>query len=284
MNGPQLDGKICLVTGATDGMGKATAKALAELGGEVLLVGRNPKKGTEVMREIRQACGHDRVELLHCDLSSQSDIRALAERVNTQFPRLDVLVNNVGGVIEPRRETVDGIEYTWALNQLSYFLLTNLLLEKLKRSAPARIVNVSSYGHQGRIHFSDIEMKRDYSVFGAYMQSKLANIMFTYELDRRLGSSGVTANVLHPGWVGSAFGSSTGLAKRIAFAIARLTFMKRPAQGAETAIYLASSPEIEGVSGSYFADKRAIRSSDESYDEENAKRLWDVCSEMTGLS
>ena len=276
-----LDGKICLVTGATDGMGKATARALAVMGAHVLGVGRNPEKGARVVAEIKRACGHDRVDFLLCDLSSQAEILALAETVSANYPRLDVLVNNAGGVIEPRRETVDGIEYTWAVNQLSVFMLTSLLLEKLKASAPARIVNVSSIGHRGVIHFEDVEMKRDYKVFSAYMQSKLANIMFTYELDRRLGSCGVTVNVLHPGWVGSAFGSETSLGKRILFTIAGWTFMKSPEQGAETAIYLASSPEVEGVSGKYFADKVPVRSSAESYDESSARRLWDLCSSMT---
>ena len=278
-----MDGKICMVTGATDGMGKATATALAVMGAHLVVVGRNPDKGAKVVGEIRQACGHEKVDFLQSDLSSQAEIRTLAAKFNTEYPRLDVLVNNVGGVFEPRKETVDGIEYTWALNQLSYFMLTNLLLDKLRASNAARIINVSSMGHRGSINFDDIEMIRDYAIFDAYMQSKLANIMFTYELDRRLSDCDATVNVLHPGWVGSSFGSTTGLLKRILFFIARLTFMKSPAQGAETAIYLASSPEVEGVSGKYFADKRAIQSSAESYEEESAKRLWDVCSSMTSV-
>lgn len=193
-------------------------------------------------------------------------------------------MNNAGGVIEPRMETVDGIEYTWALNQLSGFLLTDLLLDRLKAAGGARIVNVSSTGHGGGINFDDIEMKHDYKIFRAYMQSKLAIIMSTYELNRRLVDSDVTINVLHPGWVGSAFGSGANLGKRILFSLARWTFMKSPDQGAKTAIYLASSPEVEGVTGLYFANEKPFNSSAESYDESDAKRLWDLCAAMTDAS
>lgn len=278
--------KVCLVTGATDGMGYEIAKALAVEGAHVIAVARNPEKGKRVVEEIRRVAGHEKVDLLICDLSSQSDIRHLADQINTTYPALHVLVNNAGGYFSPRQETVDGIEYTWALNHLAYFLLTNLLLDKLKSSTPARIINVSSIGHKIKTHFDDIEYKtKRYSTGRAYQKSKMANVMFTFSLAKKLEGSGISVNVLHPGWVNSAFGRSAGgLFNKLLFFVLRNTVMVDAAQGAKTAIYLASSPEVEGITGEYWAYCKIARPMQWSKNTDVQDSLWQLCEEMTNMS
>lgn len=273
--------RICLVTGATAGIGAATAEAVAALGATVVGVGRNPAMCAETAARISRATGNPRVEFLVADLSVQAQIRQLAETLKRKYDRLDVLVNNAGGFFMQRRESADGIELTWALNHLNYFLLTTLLTDLLAASAPARVVNVSSDAHRGaRFRFDDVEFRRGYSGFGAYSHSKLANVSFTYELARRLNGTGVTANALHPGFVASRFGRGNGRIFDWLYGLIG-RFGKSPEEGARTSVYLATSAEVAGVTGRYFVDCRAVRSSAESYDEAAARRLWELSARMT---
>ena len=278
-----MQDKVCLVTGANAGLGKVTALELARMGATVIMVARSQARGEAALAEVRQAGGSDKVQLLLADLSSIASVRQLAATVQASYDRLDVLVNNAGAVFNDRQVSVDGYEMTFALNHLSYFLLTNLLLELLKSSAPARIVSVSSGAHTGaQIHFDDIMLAKKYRSFDAYGQSKLANILFTYQLARRLEGSGVTANALHPGGVATEFAAGEGLMGTI-FKLLR-PFLLTPEQGAQTQIYLASSPEVAGVSGQYFAKKKPVNSSKISYDTAVAQRLWQLSAERTGLA
>ncbi|MBI5668794.1 MAG: SDR family oxidoreductase [Chloroflexi bacterium] len=282
-----MDGKVALVTGATNGIGKVTALELAKLGATVVLSGRSGDRAQATVAEIQQRSGNPNVAALVADLSVMSEVRRLADEFKAKHDRLHVLVNNAGGVFPQRRETDDGYEMTFALNHLSYFLLTNLLLDVLTASAPARIVNVSSDAHRGgRMQFDDLNFKQTpYGIGGwkAYSQSKLANVLFTYELARRLAGSGVTANVLHPGFVATGFGrTGPGLMSRVMGLLHR--FALTPEEGARTTVYLASSAEVEGVTGQYFDKSKAVPSSKTSYDEEAQRRLWAISEQMTGLA
>ncbi len=274
-NMPDMKGKVCLVTGATDGVGKVTARELARMGATVIGVGRNAEKSARAQAEIRAAARHDDVHFLLADLAVQAEVRRLAGEVLARWPRLDVLVNNAGALFTSYQETPDGIERTFALNHLAYFLLTVLLLDRLKASAPARIVNVASDAHGGgAMDFDDLNNRAHYSGWNAYNDSKLANILFTYELARRLEGSGVTANAVHPGFVHTNFAAAAGLNMR-----GPLT----PDEGADTQIWLASAPELDGVSGKYFVSRRELRSSEASYSVEDARRLWAVSAALTGI-
>jgi NAD(P)-dependent dehydrogenase (short-subunit alcohol dehydrogenase family) len=276
-----MKGKVCLITGATAGIGEVTALELARLGATVVIASRSPQRCADTVARIREATGNPAVDFIAADLSSQAQVRRLAEEFQRRSPRLDVLVNNAGGFFMRRARTVDGLEMTWALDHLSYFLLTLLLLDTLQASAPSRIVNVASDAHQGgRIHFDDLQGERSYRGFRAYAQAKLANILFTYELARRLEGTGVTVNALHPGFVATRFAKNNSLIVRLGASIAGL-FALTPAQGARTSIYLASSPEVEGVTGQYFVKCKPARSSPASYDRETARRLWEVSLAMT---
>lgn len=280
---PAMNDKVVLITGATDGIGRITAEHLAAAGAKVVLVGRNPHKTEQVARAIGEQYGPEKVDTLLADLSVQSQVRALADAFMARYQRLDVLINNAGAVFMNRNESADGIEMTFALNHLAYFLLTNLLLERLVSSAPARIVNVSSDAHQAaRLDLNDLENRRAFSGFKAYSQSKLANVLFTYELARRMQGRGVTVNALHPGFVATNFGVSNGGFFRPLFRLLQLAAIK-PVEGARTTLYLASSPDLAGVSGQYFAKEKAVRSTAASYDEDTARRLWEVSAQMTGL-
>jgi NAD(P)-dependent dehydrogenase (short-subunit alcohol dehydrogenase family) len=233
---------------------------------------------------IREQTGATSVEYRIADLSSQAEIRRLAQEVKSSIPRIDVLVNNAGGLYLKRQETGDGLEMTFALNHLAYFLLTNLLLDIIKASAPARIVSVASEAHQGgRINFDDLQGKTKYSPWRAYQQSKLANVLFTRQLARRLQGTGVTANALHPGYVKTEIFRAEGFAGWLLRRAADL-FAITPEQGAQTSVYLATSPEVEDVSGQYFARQEPVASSPESQDEAAASRLWQVSEELTGLA
>jgi NAD(P)-dependent dehydrogenase (short-subunit alcohol dehydrogenase family) len=279
--------KTCLVTGASSGIGKETALALATMGATVVLHGRDPARSEAALAQIKAASGNPRVELSVADLSSLAEVRRLAEAFLARHTRLDVLVNNAG-VIRFRREvTADGLEYTFALNHLAYFLLTHLLLDVLKASAPARVVNVSSDAHyNGHLNFGDLQSERGYNVYGVYAASKLANVLFTYELARRLEGTGVTANCLHPGFVASRFGKdnrgTVGALGRGLLTLLR-PFALSPQKGAQTSIYLASSPDVAGVSGRYFANCKPKTSSRESNDVAAAQRLWQVSAELAGV-
>ena len=281
----EMDNKIVLVTGATNGIGKAAALELAKKSAKVVIVGRNPAKTQATVSEIKLQSGSTAVELLIADLSSMAEVRRLAEEFRQRYARLDVLVNNAGAYFASRQETVDGYEQTFALNHLSYFLLTNLLLDMLKASAPARIVNVSSDAHSAKFNFDDLQSTQSYGSagFGVYGQSKLANILFTYELARRLAGTGVTVNALHPGVVSTGFGENNRGLMRVAMKIMH-RFAMSPEKGAETITYLASSSEVEGVTGKYWDKSKAIQSSAGSYDEADQKRLWEISEQMTGLA
>jgi retinol dehydrogenase-14 len=278
-----MAGRTVLVTGGTGGIGRATALGLATMGARVAITGRRPERADDAARAIR-AAGGGTVDVLVADMSSQSEVRRLAEEILQSLPRIDVLVNNVGGYWNTRHVTADGLERTFALNHLASFLLTNLLLDRLTRSSPARVVTVSSHAHvRGRIQFADLQGEISYSGARAYDQSKLANVMFTYELSRRLRGSGVTATVLHPGVVRTAFGAEDpGSIQRLLVPLAK-RFMNSPAQGAVTSIYLASAAELRDVSGQYFANRRPKRSSKRSYDQATAARLWQVSADLVGL-
>jgi retinol dehydrogenase 12 len=278
-----MQDKVCLVTGATSGIGLVTAQALAQRGTTVVIVARNPDRGATVVARIIQETGNEAIELLMADLSSQAQIAQLAESFQRRFDRLDVLVNNAGAMFTQRQLSVDGIEMTFALNHLGYFWLTHLLLALLKATAPARIVNVASNAHRpGRIHFDDIQLEQRYGGWRAYCQSKLANVLFTYELAPRLVGTGVTANVLHPGFVATNFGiHSIGVLPWL-IRLGRIVALS-PAQGAETVIYLATSPNVADLTGRYFVKKRAVRSSEASYNQAIARRLWQLSEDMVGL-
>jgi len=273
-----LTGKVCVVTGANAGIGKETAIGLAKLGATVVMVCRDAGRAEKALREIKDKSSSDRVELMICDLASQKSIRSFADEFKRQHDRLDVLVNNAGVFLRQRSLTEDGIESTFAINHLGYFLVTKLLLDLMKKSAPSRIVNVASTAHRhAKLDVNAWVSAREYSAFAAYANSKLANVLFTYELARRLEGTGVTASCLHPGAVASnLFRGLPGFLE----ALIKLVTIS-PERGARTSIYLASSSEVEGVTGQYFARRRPEKSSEASYDLEAARRLWKVSEELT---
>jgi len=273
-----MKNKTVLVTGANQGIGKETAKALAAMGARTLLVCRNAEKGRAAADEIVRDGG--KAELFVADLSIQDEVRRVAREVRAQHPTLDVLVNNAGVLVTERRVTKDGFEETLALNHLAYYLLTHELMEPLTRAPAARIVNVASRAHQRTgTSFDDLQFARGYSMFRAYAHSKLLNVLFTYELARRLEGTTITANCLHPGVIASGFGQTYG---GFVAALAKLArpFLLSAREGAKTQIYLASSPEVEGVSGRYFVKCKAVRSSSASYDVTAQRRLWKVSEEL----
>ncbi|HEX5906234.1 MAG TPA: SDR family oxidoreductase [Propionibacteriaceae bacterium] len=279
-----MAGKTVLITGATSGIGRATAIGLATMGAHLVITGRDRVRTEDAGREIH-AAGVGRVELFIADLSSQSDVRGLAEELLQSLSRIHVLINNVGGYWKTRHVTVDGLERTFALNHLAPFLLTNLLLEKLKQNTSARVVTVSSNAQaQGRIDFSDLQSERSYSGARAYSQSKLANVLFSYELARRLKGTSVTSNALHPGVVSTSFGAEDPATVQRIFIPFLRAFMKTPAEGAATSIHVASAPDLEQVTGRYFANSKLKRSSKPSYDEAAAARLWHVSGDLVGLT
>ncbi|HEX2905958.1 MAG TPA: SDR family oxidoreductase [Phototrophicaceae bacterium] len=266
-------GKICLVTGATDGIGKVMVRELAQAGATVIGVGRSPAKIQAVLDEVDPAPGS--LEFLTADLSAQAEVRRLAAEFKRKYQKLHVLINNAGALFTSYRESADGIELTFALNHLAYFLLTNLLIDSLKASTPARIINVASDAHEGgSLNFDDLGLKQQYSGWSAYNASKLANILFTYELAGRLAGTGITVNAMHPGFVHTNFSDAAGLNMR-----GPLT----PEEGADTAVWLATAAELDSVTGKYFVSRQDTRSAEISYDMEIAQRLWDVSAAMVGL-
>ncbi|MFN2214852.1 MAG: SDR family oxidoreductase [Anaerolineales bacterium] len=278
-----MSGKVCLITGATSGIGEVTAQELARLGYRVVITARDQAKLESAIARIRSNSGSQVVTGLVADLSSQDQVRSLASKFIDQYDRLDVLINNAGAVYLRRTESVDGIEMTLAGNHLAPFLLTNLLLDLLKHSSPARIINVSSRAHEGQvIDFDDLQYRKNYQFMRAYGKSKLANLLFTYELDRRLPGSEVTVNALHPGFVATNIGGNNGWLVRLFMPLIRLWAIS-PQEGAETSVYLASSSEVAGVSGKYFYQKHPVLSSAFSRDEDAARRLWDASVELTGI-
>ena len=279
-----MKGSTALITGATSGIGRVTARELAAAGARVVLVVRNREKAEATRAWIRAAADHAEVELIIADLSSQAQVRSVAEQA-ASLGALNVLVNNVGAIFQRRMETVDGIEMTFALNHLAPFLLTNLLRDALRRGAPSRVVTVSSAAHlRAEMDFEDLEGRRRYSAWKAYGQSKLANLLFTSELARRLGGSGITANALHPGFVASEFGKNNGGFMRLMLSAAQRMGAVSVEEGARTSIYLASSEEVQGVTGKYFVKCREAESSPASRDRQSMRRLWEVSVTMTGLA
>jgi NAD(P)-dependent dehydrogenase (short-subunit alcohol dehydrogenase family) len=278
-----MEGEVVLITGGTSGIGKAAATALAGMGAEVVVNGRNRERGEVAVEEIQRESGSDNVFLLLADLSVQSEVRRLAGEFRTRYDRLDVLVNNAGLVLKRRTETPDSIEVTLAINHLAPFLLTNLLLDLLRKSAPSRIITVSSGAERmGKIDFDDLQSEKRYRGFQVYAMTKLANIIFTFDLAERLEGTGVTANCVHPGSVNTNFGANNRGGMALLFRAFK-PFMRSPEQGAETLVYLAASPEAEKMSGKYLSDHEVQAASREAYDESVRKRLWEVSEELTGL-
>jgi NAD(P)-dependent dehydrogenase (short-subunit alcohol dehydrogenase family) len=280
----RMKGRVCMITGANSGIGKATALELAGMGMTLVMIARDQQKGELAMSEIRKQTGNDSIDLLLADLSSLQSVRDLAQRFQSKYPKLHVLINNAGLFNQRRHVTPDGYESTFAINYLAPFLLTNLLLDQLKSSAPSRIVNVSSVGHyNGHIDFDDLNMEKNYGGWKAYQQSKLALVLFTRELARKLEGTGVTVNSVHPGTVATNIWSRPMGPLGFIMAVPKL-FMTSPKKGAETVVYLASSPEAEKTSGEYWDKLRVKKSSEESYNEEVARRLWEVSAKLTSLS
>ena len=280
-----MQGKICMVTGANSGIGKATALALAQMGATVVMVCRDRARGEQARSEITTTSRNNAVDLLQADLSSQQSIRQLVENFQHHYTRLHVLINNAGAAFTGRRrETVDGLEMTFAVNYLAPFLLTNLLLDVLTASAPARIVNVSSAAHKsGSIQLDDLQAEQRYRPMRTYPQAKLAVVLFTYELARRLQGMGVTVNCLHPGFVATNFAQSDGgPAVRLLVKVLG-SFGASPQEGAKTSIYLASSAEVEGVTGKYFVKCIPRRSAAISYDESLQRHLWEQSAQLVNL-
>jgi len=273
---------VHLVTGANAGIGKETARGLAATGATMIFLCRSEERARAAMDEIATDTGNDDLHLVLCDLSRQAEIRAAAEEITERFDRLDVLVNNAGVYLTDFVLTVDQLEKTWAVNHLGYFLLTHLLLDLLKASAPARIVNVASDAHRdASINFDNLNGEQGYNWYNAYGQSKLANILFTRELARRLEGTGVTANAMHPGVVASEIWNRNG--DWVSWVVRLFTpFFRSPEKGAETAVYLATSPEVAGVSGRYFKDCREKRPAKAAQDETVAQRLWEVSAAQVG--
>jgi len=277
-----MGGKVALITGGTSGIGKATAMALSAMGSDVVVVGRDRERGERAAAEIRAQTG-GRVDLALADLSSQAEVRAFAEEFERRYDRLDVLVNNAGLVQSTRTETADGLESTFAINHLAPFLLTNLLLGMLQQSVPSRVVTVSSEAERwGNIDFDDLQSKKNYRGFPVYGMTKLANIMFTYELAERLKGTGVTATCMHPGAVNTRFGTNNRGPMTILFRAFK-PFMRTPEQGADTVIWLAYSPDVEGVSGRYYSDRKPIEPKRIANDPAARRRLWEESERLTGL-
>ena len=284
MASPELpmSGKVCVITGASSGIGKATSVALARLGADVILVCRDKARGEAALAEAGAVAAASMRQLELADLSSMQEVRDLAGRLG-RLDRLDVLINNAGLVLADRRVSADGFEYTLAVNHLAPFLLTGLLRETLVASAPARVITVSSAAHQAaRLDLADLQLARSFNGWRAYANSKLANIAFTTELARRLAGTGVTANCLHPGTVNTGFGREGSTLLRFGLELGR-RFLRTPAQGADTVVYLASSPDVEGKTGGYYVKRRLRTPSGAARDPATARRLWEISADLTGL-
>ena len=275
--------KICIITGTTSGIGKVTARELARMGATVVMICRNKDKGNILMNEIKAETGNQNVDLFVADLSSQKEVRRLADEIKVKYPVIDVLVNNAGAINENRTETVDGIETTFATNHLAPFLLTQLLLDNIKAAPKARIVNLASEAaRMGKINFSDLSFKEGYTAMKSYCQSKLANILFTVMLSEQLKGTNITVNCMHPGVVNTGFGKELkGMTKFFFSTLSSL--LRKPEKGAETSIWLASSSDVEGITGKYFQDKKELKMQKHYTDMATAKKLWDISAEMTGV-
>jgi len=283
-NSTEMKDKTCLITGATSGIGFTTALGLAEKQAKLILVSRNPDKLKNTASIITKKTGNSRIDTFTCDLSSMGSIRSFADEFKKKYKRLDILLNNAGAFYSKRITSVDGYELTFALDHLGYFLLTRLLTDLLKVSKTARIINVSSGAQaNGHIDFDDIMKEKKYSGFSAYCQAKLANVVFTVELSKRLFGTGITANCLHPGLVRTNFmENSTGAFKVIGNILVKIAAIS-PEEGAKTSIYLASSPEVSGVTGKYFSKCLSVPYNKEADNPEIAKKLWELSEKLTGF-
>ena len=282
--GNSMKGRVCLVTGATNGIGKVTAEALARLGAELTIHGRNPALTEQVCAEIRQKTGNPSVSGIVADFASLDQVRRMAAEVSSRHKEIHVLVNNAGTTTPQYRRTEDGFEWHFGVNHLAPFLLTNLLLDRIKTGAPARIVNVASAAHhRAKMDFDDLNLEKKYNTWMGYSISKLENILFTSELARRLEGTSVTANCLHPGGVATNIFGHAGMLIKIATTIARPLLIS-PEKGAETQIYLASSPEVATITGKYFDKCRVATPTAEAQNTESARRLWDISADLTGLA
>jgi NAD(P)-dependent dehydrogenase (short-subunit alcohol dehydrogenase family) len=273
-------GKRVVITGATSGIGLAASRQLAQLGADLTIVGRSDERARRASETISRP-----VDILLADFSSQRSVRQLADQLLARYERIDVLVNNAGAIYATRQLSKDGIELTWAVNHLAPFLLTSLLLQRLKDSAPARIITTASGAHyRAHIPFDDLQAERAYTSmgYGRYGETKLANILFTRELARRIAGSGVTANCFHPGFVGTGFGHNNGWMMRAGMSIGRL-FARTPEKGAETLVWLADSPDVNDTSGGYFVDKRERQPSQAARDDAAASRLWELSEQQVAL-
>ncbi|MCK4464477.1 MAG: SDR family oxidoreductase [Bacteroidales bacterium] len=278
-----MKNKIVLITGANSGIGKATATRLAIMGAYIVMLCRNKERGETARQDIIQTSGNNNIELILIDLTDLGSVRKAAEEIKAKYDHIDVMLNNAGGYFEKRKTSKDGYEYTFAMNHLGHFLLTNLLLDELKAAVNARIINLSSDIHKkGHIYFDDLMTEKKYKGFGVYSHAKLANILFTNELSRRLQHTNITVNTLHPGMVRTNFTSDASRFIKFMMTIMG-RFLKSPEKGAETSVYLASSKEVDRISGKYFVNRKEKKSSPESYDEKVAKKLWKVSCELTGL-
>src|SRR2546428_5176792 len=276
--------KVVMITGANSGIGKAATLALAKMGATIVMVARNAEKGEAARSEIIRESQNNSIDLLLADLSSLESVRQLATEFQKKYPKLHILINNAGLFNQRRHVTTDGYENTFATNYLAAFLLTNLQLEQLKASAPSRIINVSSVGHyKGHINFDDLNLEKEYGGWKAYGQSKLALVLFTHELAKKLQGTGVTVNAVHPGTVATNIWTRPFGPVGFIMALPKL-FMTSPEKGAETIVYLASSPDAKGLNGEYVEKLKVKKSSDESYNEEIAQRLWDVSAKLTRIS
>ncbi|MDX1586643.1 MAG: SDR family oxidoreductase [Balneolaceae bacterium] len=280
-----MENKLCMVTGANSGIGKSTAMALAKQGAYVVMVCRNEERAEKARKDIIDSTGNTGVEVMLADFAYQYEIRELADHFNSKFEELDVLINNAGMIASKREETIDGIEKTLAVNHLGSFLLTNLLLDTLISADSARIVNVSSEVHRlgaSVFDLDDLQLEQDFTPIKAYGVSKLCNIMFTRELARRLKDTPVTANALHPGVVSTQLAEEAGWLMKLFYLIGT-PFMRSPSKGAETPVYLASSDEVEGISGKYFKSKKQVKPAAIALREDLNRKLWEKSEELTGL-
>lgn len=278
-----MDGKTCVITGSTGGIGRITALRLGDAGARVVIVGRDRERGQTLVDDFRRRQGPGAAEFFAADLSSRAERSALADAILQRHPRIDVLVNNAGGMFGRRTMSADGLEMTFALNHMGYFHLTHLLLPAIRAAAPARIVNVASDAHFGvSLDFDDLQNEHSYRRLRAYKRSKLANVYFTYELARRLEGSGVTVNALHPGFVATEIGVRNRLIPRLVWSLATLAAIDVEA-GAKTSVFLASAPEVADITGRYFDKCQPKPSSPASYDEQSQRRLWDISAGLCGL-
>ena len=275
--------KVVVVTGATSGIGEVAADRLAQAGARIVLIARDRERGEQTRRHLRAVAGHAEHSVHYADLSRLSEMKRAAKEIADAEPQIDVLINNAGALFTHRQVTTDGLEKTFALNHLSYFVVTNMLLDRLKATPGARIVSTASDAHNmARLDFDDLQTTRNYSGFPVYGRSKLANILFTRELARRLAGTGITVNCLHPGFVGTRFGDKSGGLTSLVIRGAK-TFALSPEEGAKTLVYLASSPEAEGKTGGYYHKCKLATPSRNAQNDADARRLWDASAKITGV-